>query len=709
MATVRLLGSLRNLKNLREMGMKPKDFKRTLEIDRASIDEEKRTVELSFSSEEPLQDSWYGPPTVLLHEKGSVDLKHLRQLGSILVNHDANQVVGAPQDVRVDLEDRKGRLTARFGTDEESDRWFSKVKENILRGVSVSYRATKAQEVSEGATWKSGEKREFTGPLLVATRWAPREVSLTPIPADSSVGVGRDEQEDTMPLSKKVRERLETLGLPEGASEDEALEFIGTLQTPQEEGRSGDTDDTGESSTREDDGNAVEDSLELPDPGEAERAAISKERKRVVGLARIARLQKDPKRYSAWVRNGTSVDEARNEVLEHLAATQTPVCEPGDVEVGEEERTKFDRHHEHLVLMRCASLVPGLRKTLEKGKAPEGFDLPRDIPFAEILRKYALRAGLPQARGMTRDQLASAYFGNRAFQMGTSDFTNLLENVANKSLAAGFTEARVTYRQWTTPGTLPDFKQASRAKLSEAKQFVEVLELMPIEESTITDAKETYQLKTYGTRVGISRQAIVNDDLSGFSRIPGLFGAAAARTVETLVFAVLTTNGTMNEDSKALFANDHTSGDNLHAGALAQATLTTGRALMRKQTGLNGEKIDVAPRFLIIPVDLEDTAYNITLGQFVPTASTSARPPWIASLEVVATPILSDTSTVAWYLAADPAEIDTIMVAGLNTSSPTPTLTRIEGTDILGVQWIAYFDVAVAAVEHRGLLYSTGS
>jgi HK97 family phage prohead protease len=155
---------------------------RHFELDRATVNEQGRSVELSFSSETPVQ-RWFGAE-ILWHDAEAIDLSRIQAMGSVLMNHDPRTIVGRPDNIRV--ERKKGRATIIFDEDPDGDKAFSKVKSGSLRGVSVGYIVSKFKELQEGETW-----RGFDGPAYVATRWQPVEISLTPIPADSNVGVGR--------------------------------------------------------------------------------------------------------------------------------------------------------------------------------------------------------------------------------------------------------------------------------------------------------------------------------------------------------------------------------------------------------------------------------------------------------------------------------------------------------------------------------------
>ena len=85
---------------------------RELKIDHRAIDEESRTVELAFSSEEPYERSF--GIEVLDHGDGSADLSRLHSGAPLLVNHDPNDQIGVVENARID-DDKVGRATVRFG------------------------------------------------------------------------------------------------------------------------------------------------------------------------------------------------------------------------------------------------------------------------------------------------------------------------------------------------------------------------------------------------------------------------------------------------------------------------------------------------------------------------------------------------------------------------------------------------------------------
>lgn len=152
---------------------------RVFQVQRAAVNEEARTIELSFSSEEPY-DRWWGRE-ILAHEKKSVRLGRLKRGGPLLCDHDARDHVGVIESVRID-DDLVGRAVVRFGKSARAEEVWQDVKDGIRQNVSVGYVIHKAQLVETG---------DESAETFRVTDWEPYEVSLVSVPADATVGVGR--------------------------------------------------------------------------------------------------------------------------------------------------------------------------------------------------------------------------------------------------------------------------------------------------------------------------------------------------------------------------------------------------------------------------------------------------------------------------------------------------------------------------------------
>jgi len=162
-------------------------FYRHFDLDRSGLDENNRTLALSFSSEMPVE-RWFGKE-ILLHDEGNFDLSRLSKVGAALFNHNPNYIIGPINNARI--EGKRGKAEIGFDDDEQGNYALTKVKSKSLKGVSFGYAINKAIEVAENETQEI-QGRKIKGPAIVGTKWTAYEISLTPIPADPSVGVGRD-------------------------------------------------------------------------------------------------------------------------------------------------------------------------------------------------------------------------------------------------------------------------------------------------------------------------------------------------------------------------------------------------------------------------------------------------------------------------------------------------------------------------------------
>lgn len=165
-------------KNTRDRALSETHF-RNLVVSRNNIDEENRTVELSFSSEKPYE-RWFGME-ILDHHENSVDLERLRTGGAVLVDHDARDQVGVVEEVVISS-DRKGRARVRFGKSQRANEIFQDVLDGIRTSVSVGY------EIRE-MTLEEQKSNDLD--VYRVSSWSPFEISIVSIPADTSVGTNR--------------------------------------------------------------------------------------------------------------------------------------------------------------------------------------------------------------------------------------------------------------------------------------------------------------------------------------------------------------------------------------------------------------------------------------------------------------------------------------------------------------------------------------
>ena len=150
------------------------DLQRFFELNRAAIDEENRTVRLSFSSEEPVE-RFFGSE-VLSHNPKAVRMDRLNGSAPLLWNHDASDQVGRVE--QASIEDGRGFAVVRFSKSARAEELYQDVVDGIVQNVSVGYRIHEMEQ--------EGDKEIYR-----ATDWEPHEISFVSIPADPTVGISR--------------------------------------------------------------------------------------------------------------------------------------------------------------------------------------------------------------------------------------------------------------------------------------------------------------------------------------------------------------------------------------------------------------------------------------------------------------------------------------------------------------------------------------
>ena len=383
------------------------------------------------------------------------------------------------------------------------------------------------------------------------------------------------------------------------------------------------------------------------------------------------------------------VGEARKLLLEAIGKREEPVASNQRIEVGDTDVEKFSRAAEDAIAYRA-----GIAGKDVKPSELVGYTL------LEMARQSLELRGIRTAHMDKRELVA------RAFTHSTSDFPKLLENNSRKAMLRGYEEAEEVFTMFTRTGNLTDFKTHSRVGLGVFEKLDEIPESGEYKHGTIGERAESIKLATYGKLFSITRQAIINDDLTAFTDIPRKMGRAAARTVGDLVFSILIDNPAMS-DSVALFHADH---NNLASSgtAITAASVGAGRTAMRTQKD-GSATLNIRPSFLIVPAAQEDTARVLMTSETDPSKTNSRVPnPVRGAAEIIVDARLDDASTTAWYLAADPNTFDTIEVGYLDGIA-APFLDQQDGWTIDGVEYKVRIDAAAAPLEFRTLYKNPGA
>lgn len=580
--------------------------------------------------------------------------------------------------VRAWVEDGQGIILVRFSSRPDVEPIWQDVAGEILRNVSVGYNVYKWEDVTPGDESKK---------VYRAIDWEPMECSLVPIGFDPGAA------------SRSGGERmLIRSGEGDGAFQSEIV----CNRAAGEGGRH--------------ERNAMPPENQDPkttpapqvDEGKIRAQAQAAEKARQVEIRAAVRAAKLDDGFAQKLIDGdATADEARKAVIEELAkapGNAPEVRQAVRVEAGEQDELKTRAEAvENALLHR---FDPTKNKLSDAGREFRGLTL------AEMGREYLARQGV-RTLGLGRSELASEILRVRAFH-ATGDFPNLLANVARKSLMMGFDTAvtRQTFRPLVRVAYTSDFKSVTRVGVGEVPTLEKVPEGAEVTRGTIGERKETYNLATYARVFAITREVIINDDLDAFTDLPRRFGGAAARLESDIVWAILTGTHTMG-DGHALFDASNHGNYKASGGAAPDVTgLTAARLAMRKQTGVNGKDVlNIAPRFLIVPPELETAAQQLTVA--ITPATVGNTNPFQGTVVPIAEARLSASGvtngTTAWYMAADPAEgYDVIELLYLEGQTG-PMVESRTGFDVNGVEVKAMHDVAAKALDWRALYKNKGA
>lgn len=380
-----------------------------------------------------------------------------------------------------------------------------------------------------------------------------------------------------------------------------------------------------------------------------------------------------------------SAEQARGKLLAALAAGTTPCAGPGAIHLHAGNGNLVGDSIRAAIMSRA-----GYAKA-EQDNAYNGY----------TLREMARASLVDRGIGISGHSAPLAMVG-LAFTHSSSDFGNILMDVAHKAALLGWEEATETFDQWTRKGTLTDFKTSHRVGLEAFPSLSRVRPGAEYKYVTLKDNGEPIALATYGELFSIDRQAIINDDLSMLTRIPQAMGLAARSTVGDLVWAVLTSNPKM-ADGKPLFHADH---GNLVSADLSIEGLDAGRRAMLLQKS-GDRRLNIRPAFMLTPVAVESRANQLIKSASVPGADANSgiANPIQNFAQVLSEARLDDSSPTDYYLAAAQGR-DTIEVAYLD-GIDTPYLEQQQGFTIDGAAFKVRIDAGVAPLDWRGLVRVT--
>jgi len=420
--------------------IKTGDLTRHFNLDRSSVDQDNRTVELSFSSDAPVE-RWFGNE-ILSHDPKSVDLGRLNDGAPLLMDHNTSDQIGRVESASVD--GKRGKAIVRFSKSARAQEIFTDVMDGIRQNISVGYRINE-MELDESRSEDGLE-------TYVATNWQPYEVSVVSVPADNSIGIARSAEGNNITTITNFKNK-DKIKMSENKTEIDVKAVANDAMT-------------------------------------AERA-------RVAGITAIADTHPQLKEFSRqFINSGKSLDDFRQVALETITSNMptAPSARVDDVDMSEKEV----RQYSLLRALRAHSIGDWSNAGLERevsldiekriGSSNGGFFIPAGMSW----NSRAQVAGTATAGGhlVAEDHYGDSFIDALRANLvvdaaGATFMSNLTGNVAIPALDSSTnvhwvaengtpTAGAPTFRQVTmSPKTVAAYVDISRTLMNQSDPSVE--------------------------------------------------------------------------------------------------------------------------------------------------------------------------------------------------------------------------------------------
>lgn len=620
----------------------------------SSVDRENRTIEVVWTTgSRGLRRGWDGP----YYEELSLDPSHLnlsRLKGgaSVLDAHDQYSglrgIIGVVEDAWI-VSPTEARAKLKFSSDEAKQGAVNDIMDGIIRNLSVGYSIRKLVQV--------GTENDI--PVLRAEDWEPFELSFVPVPFDAGAQ-SRSNDENTTDCTVITTQGNEKM-LTEAEKEAKRL----AAKTKQD------------------------DAVRAAEEATAVRVR-AEEGERLRAITEItSKHGLDASIAQRCFTEGKDINQTREFVLDHLAEVGARTAPKSTITAGAmDEKTTLVRAAEEAILVRAAPQHNKPTELSNRFRSSSLLDIVRDILHMDGVR----------TQGMSKNEIAARGFHT------TSDFPGILGNSVKKILADSYRTAPSDYQFLTRPIGLSDYKSMARYGLSTGPALLEVKEHGEYKRGSVAESSEFMQLKKYGRVLGITREAIINDDLNAFSDIPRMWAFACANLQANLVWQQLNSNPTMG-DGNALFSVAH---KNLAAtpSVLDLANLELAVTTIEQQQGFSAPGEDIQylgqkAKYLIVGPSLKYAAIKLTTS-VDPIINAAVNP--FTDLIVKSDPRITDNR---WYVAGDLTYADGIGLLHL-IGEEGPQLDQRQGFDVDGVEYKVRMDTGAKILDWRPFFMNAG-
>lgn len=259
-------------------------------------------------------------------------------------------------------------------------------------------------------------------------------------------------------------------------------------------------------------------------------------------------------------------------------------------------------------------------------------------------------------RARMRESLGTRF----AEALDTTSWSDALGNSITRRMQAVFTglAEQQAWRRVATVSRVSDFRTQERIRIGGYGNLPVVAQGDPYAALTSPgDDKATYAIAKRGGTEVVTREMILNDDVSSIRRIPVELALAAGNTLYEFVFDFYRTNAVIY-DTKALYHVDH---GNLFTAALDATAFAAHRLAMVKQVRAgSGKRLGVGPAAVLVPYELQEVAYNL----FVRNQNLDKT--YVQSINPEVIPVSYWADGNDWVTVADPMVLPVLEISFLN-------------------------------------------
>ena len=328
------------------------------------------------------------------------------------------------------------------------------------------------------------------------------------------------------------------------------------------------------------------------------------------------------------------------------------------------------------------------------------------IGLQQMLLEAAWAGGY---NGSHFDQSASGLRDILRAAFSSVSIPGILEATANKFLLQGFMGVESGWRQITAIRPVNDFKAVTSYRLTGAFQFEEVGKDGELKHSGVDEESYTNQAKTYGIMHAVTRKNIIDDDLGALTTIPAKIGRGGALKLNDVFWTEFLA------DHSTFFPTNNSKANYISGATTVPSIAGLGAAVtkFRRQTDADSKPLGISPAFIVCPPEQEVAWAEINRSTTINTggSSTTDKVPstniFAGRFPAVTSSYL--TSTLEWYLMANPSDLAMIEVAFLNNVQQPTIETADADFNALGIQMRGFWDFGVKKQDYRAAVKSKGA